>query len=342
MRSLRTGVTDQTIVVHCFDSDEAAVTLTSGSAGLAISYRLDTAGREGTPVSMTPVARLSAGVHRDGAITSKGDGKHEIDLPDAAFASAGYLTVILSATSVTGRVYSEVLAVGVTAELDSDITAKINALSFDEEVGTLDVNVKHYRGTLQSNGDLPQKMDAVYSRLGAPAGASIAADIASIEGGGGGGGDATLAKQEEILEAVEGVTDSVAAYAARLALEVQLRGFPNVICRNADYLEETESEIRITMEDLTGTAITEIAGTPVASLSWLFGMGTEAAPNLIDGTCTWDGDSDELVIEIAKAATVGKQTGSLTWQIGVSIGTGESIKTRWLGGGTTRLIERQF
>lgn len=179
--------------------------------------------------------------------------------------------------------------------------------------------------------------DAVMTRLGAPAGASIAADIAAIDGGGG-GGDATLAKQEEILLAVDSVADTVAAYAARMALEVQLRGFPNVICRNADYLGSTESEIRITVEDLTGTAITEIAGTPVASLSWLFGMGTEQDPALIAGTCTWDGDSDELVIEIAKAATAGKQTGSLTWQIGVSIGAAR----RWLGGGTTRLIERQF
>lgn len=179
--------------------------------------------------------------------------------------------------------------------------------------------------------------DAVMTRLGSPAGASIAADIAAIDGGGG-GGDATLAKQEEILTAVESVVDTVAAYAARMALEVQLRGFPNVICRNADYLIATESEIRITVEDLTGTAITEIAGTPVASLSWLFGMGTETAPNLIAGTCTWDADTDELVIEIAKASTAGKQTGSLTWQIGVSISESE----RWLGGGTTRLIERQF
>jgi hypothetical protein len=136
MRSLRTGVTDQTIVVHCFDVDGAAVTLTSGSAGLAMSYRLDTAGREGTPVSMTPVARLVAGTHRDGAITSKGDGKHEIDLPDAAFASAGYLTVILSATSVTGRVYSEILAVGITAELDSSARVTLAASQPDYDLPT--------------------------------------------------------------------------------------------------------------------------------------------------------------------------------------------------------------
>ena len=120
MRSVATSVTDQTIVVHCFDSDEAAVTLTSGSAGLSMSYRLDTAGREGTPVSMTPIARSVAGVHEDGAITSKSNGKHEIDLPDAAFAAAGYLSVILSATSVTGRVYSEVIAVGEVAVLNTE------------------------------------------------------------------------------------------------------------------------------------------------------------------------------------------------------------------------------
>jgi hypothetical protein len=148
-----------------------------------------------------------------------------------------------------------------------------------------------------------------------------------------GGGD-----NQEVLEAIADVTSAVAAYAARIALEVQLKGFPSVLCRNADYLEEVESEIRLTLEDVAGQEITEIAGTPVASLSWLFGAGTQTEPNLFDGTCSWDDDTDELVIEIPASETNGKKLGSLTWQVGVTI----SEKTRWLGGGTTRLIERQF
>jgi hypothetical protein len=148
-----------------------------------------------------------------------------------------------------------------------------------------------------------------------------------------GGGD-----NQEVLEAIADVTSAVAAYAARIALEVQLKGFPSVLCRNADYLEEVESEIRLTLEDVAGQEITEIAGTPVASLSWLFGAGTQTEPNLFNGTCSWDAATDELVVEIPATATAGKKLGALTWQVGVTI----SQKTRWLGGGTTRLIERQF
>jgi hypothetical protein len=157
-----------------------------------------------------------------------------------------------------------------------------------------------------------------------------------------GGGDATLAKQNEILAAVTGVTSSVASHAARLALEVQIQGFPAVICRNSDYVTETESEIRLTIQDLTGTAITEIAGTPVASLAWLFGMGTEVTPAIIAGAVTWDAGTSELVIQFARSVTAAKPLGSITWQIGVSTGSGATLKNRWLGGGTTRLIERQF
>ena len=134
----------------------------------------------------------------------------------------------------------------------------------------------------------------------------------------------------------------MASHAARLALEVQIQGFPAVICRNSDYATETESEIRLTLLDLTGTAITEIAGTPVASLAWLFGMGTEAAPAIIAGAVTWDAGTSELVIQFARSVTAAKPLGSITWQIGVSTGSGETLKNRWLGGGTTRLIERQF
>ena len=137
---------------------------------------------------------------------------------------------------------------------------------------------------------------------------------------------------------IASIASSVAAYAARLALEVQLQGFPSAICRNADYAIETESEIRITLEDLAGEAITEIAGTPVAGLSFTFGMGTERHPNLITGTCSFDSLTSELVIEIPATETDGKSTGSLTWHVGVTI----DEKSRWLGGGTTRLIERQF
>lgn len=154
-----------------------------------------------------------------------------------------------------------------------------------------------------------------------------------------------LASQSVILAAVAGVTNALAAAVARLQLEVQITGFPNVICRNADYRTETESEIRLTLEDLTGTAITDIAGTPVAELGWLFGMGSERDPAIIAGAVTWDAGTGELVVQWLATATASQPLGAITWQIGVSITDEEdppNTFTRWLGGGTTRLIERQF
>lgn len=140
----------------------------------------------------------------------------------------------------------------------------------------------------------------------------------------------------EHLESISSDLNSFATVAARLAVEGQILGFPAAIVRNADYHAGAESEILLTLQDVTGEPITEIAGTPVASVSWLFGMGTESSPNLITGTATWA--TDRLKIEWLKAATAGKPLGTLTWQIGATVGG----KTRWLGGGTTRLLERQF
>jgi hypothetical protein len=140
----------------------------------------------------------------------------------------------------------------------------------------------------------------------------------------------------ELLEGIQTDIGSFSEVAARLAVEGQILGFPAAIVRNADYHADAESEILLTLQDLTGAAITEINGTPVASVSWLFGMGTESQRNLITGTATWA--TDRLKIEWLSAATAGKALGTLTWQIGATVGG----KTRWLGGGTTRLIERQF
>jgi len=68
---------------------------------------------------------------------------------------------------------------------DTDVAAiktKTDQMAFDEEVGTLDVNVKHYRGTLQSNGDLPQKLDAIRTNTNSDIPASISALQTDVDG----------------------------------------------------------------------------------------------------------------------------------------------------------------
>jgi hypothetical protein len=156
--------------------------------------------------------------------------------------------------------------------------------------------------------------------------------------GGGGGGSATLENQELILANLDNVTGAVAAAVARLQLETQITGFPATICRGSDYDEFLDSEIRLQLLDLNNDPITEIGGTPVDEITWLFGLGTDRQPRLVEGACSWDDTTDELVIELAATDTSTTPLGSVTWQIGAQIGE----LVRWLGGGTTRIVERQF
>lgn len=129
MRNVNIRSVNQSIVFHAFDADGAAVVLNNTAPGLSISYVIDVDGREGVPVAMTPIARSVTGVHEDGAITSKGGGKHEVDLPDAAIINAGYVRLIVSATAVTGRVYSEVIAVGLI--MDTAIEEQLVSIKGD-------------------------------------------------------------------------------------------------------------------------------------------------------------------------------------------------------------------
>ena len=164
------------------------------------------------------------------------------------------------------------------------------------------------------------------------------ANMLELAPGGGGGGSATIENQELILANLDNVTGAVSAAVARLQLETQITGFPATICRGSDYDQTLESEIRLQLLDLENNPITEIGGTPVAEITWLFGLGTDRQPRLVAGACSWDDTTDELVIELAAADTDTTPLGSVTWQIGAQIGE----LVRWLGGGTTRIVERQF
>jgi len=125
-------------------------------------------------------------------------------------------TIAVSAT--TGKVTAEAV------ELDPATRVKLDATQPDYVPATAEAVAAEAVKTaaIQTKTDnLPSDpadqslivaaTDAVMTRLGAPAGASISADIAAI--GGGGGGDATLAKQNEILDRLSEVTIGVTGYA---------------------------------------------------------------------------------------------------------------------------------
>jgi hypothetical protein len=164
------------------------------------------------------------------------------------------------------------------------------------------------------------------------------ANMLELAPGGGGGGSATLENQELILDEIDSLRNAFASAVGRLAVSAQLLGFPPSIVRNADYSTVTESEIRLSLKDIDGAAITEIGGVPCDEITWLFGLGSERSPALIEGAATWDDTNDQLVIQLAATDTADKPTGTLTWQIGCTI----DETTRYLGGGTTRLLERHF
>ena len=164
------------------------------------------------------------------------------------------------------------------------------------------------------------------------------ANMLELAPGGGGGGSATIENQELILDEIDSLRNAFASAVGRLAVSAQLLGFPPSIVRNADYSTVTESEIRLSLKDVDGAAITEIGGVVCSEITWLFGLGSERSPALIEGAATWDDTNNELVIQLAAADTADKPTGILSWQIGCTI----DETTRYLGGGTTRLMERHF
>lgn len=212
------------------------------------------------------------------------------------------------------------------ARIDAAITSRLAATSYtapdNASIGSIKSVTDKLNTTLTADGLLWQF--TINALENAP--------------GGGGGGSATLENQELILANLDNVTGAVAAAVARLQLETQITGFPATLCRGSDYDTIIESEIRLQLLDLDNEPITEIGGTPVDEITWLFGFGTDRQPRLVEGACSWDDVTNELVIELSADDTEDTPLGAATWQIGAQIG--ELI--RWLGGGTTRVIERQF
>lgn len=166
MRQITPDSTDQTLVFEAYDASADPMTLTFESAGLSLAYRIDADGREGTPVSLTPIARDVAGTHQDGAITSKGGGKHEVDVPDAAFAAANdgkTVTLVASATGVDLVVAEKVALLNVP---NTEAIAEAARLKIERENGPLSQTSKF--GDAEDwvpDGDETRKIRVVRSKV---------------------------------------------------------------------------------------------------------------------------------------------------------------------------------
>ncbi len=244
----------------------------------------------------------------------------------------GTVTVTLEEALVTAPVAGDTVLIDPTSHVHAiaDIQAGLATLAnqttiiayLDTEIASIKSVTDKLNTGLVADGQLFQ----------------FTASMLELAPSGGGGGSATLENQELILDEIDSLRNAFASAVGRLAVSAQLIGFPPSIVRNADYSTVTESEIRLSLKDIDGNAITEIGGVPCDEITWLFGLGSERSPALIEGAATWDDTNDQLVIQLAADDTTDTPTGTLTWQIGCTI----DDTTRYLGGGTTRLLERHF
>jgi hypothetical protein len=118
--------------------------------------------------------------------------------------------------------------------------------------------------------------------------------------GGGGGGDATLAKQEEILEQLDAIqtkTDtigSVGAITSLLAAAVlepgTITSFPETLTIGDSYTEQNGREIQIPIVDTDGTPLSSTGSLNFADASVTFTLqrsGETDSTRVITGTATF-------------------------------------------------------
>jgi hypothetical protein len=138
-RQVIAGVTDQTIGFRAYEADGTPIQLAHNSPGIAVYYRIDSNGRRGTRVALTPlVARTSAGVHTDKSVTNMASSEyHEVDLPDVCFATAGTRVVVeVEATVLVAGTITTVESIEVIADTLNSIAVALAGSAPVEPTGT--------------------------------------------------------------------------------------------------------------------------------------------------------------------------------------------------------------
>jgi hypothetical protein len=121
-----TATTDQSVRFTAFDSDGAAVTLTSASAALAVYYQRWIKGVRLSETEVTPITDLASvgAAHSDGGLIHDADGSHRLDLPDAAFATGtDEVRLRITATDITGGIAHERFTVGAETASQASVDA---------------------------------------------------------------------------------------------------------------------------------------------------------------------------------------------------------------------------
>lgn len=251
-RAILKGATDQSTIIRIFDNTTTLpdTGITSASAGLALSYRRE----GGAVVALTAANDLAAvdSAHNDGGLIHIGAGYYRVDPQDGAYATGS--TGVLVFGVATGKTIIGTYHSLVNFSLEGQSASDLKDFADDG----YDPSTNKVQGVVLTDtvttytGNTPQTGDS-FARLGAPAGASVSADIADVEGKvddlesrlgtpANLGGGATIAQN---LADIEAQTDDIGSAGAGLTAvpwnsawdtEVQSEVDDALVAQNLDHL----------------------------------------------------------------------------------------------------------
>lgn len=193
MRPILKGSTDQSVVIRIVDSTDGTPenAVVFNTAGIDLWYRRELEAK--VSITEATLAALTT-AHADGGFLFIGDGYYRLDLPDAAVAT-GANGVMVGGT-VTGMVVIgcyvplydinpyDAVRMGMTAlpnvaqgnagQLPTATAAGLVTLAAVTHTGAVIPTVSTLTGHTAQTGDS-------FARLGAPAGASVSADVAAVK-----------------------------------------------------------------------------------------------------------------------------------------------------------------
>ena len=183
-RTIKAGTVDVSVVIRIVDSTDGTpeTGVVFNTAGIDLQYRREL--EASTAITEATLAALTT-AHADGGFLHIGNGYYRLDLPDAACATGA--TGVLVHGIVTGMV-----VIGCYVELvsyDPQSATNLGLSQIDAATSSRMATYTQPTGFLAAafpTDPADQSLiiaatDAVMTRLGAPAGASVSADIAAVK-----------------------------------------------------------------------------------------------------------------------------------------------------------------
>ena len=270
----------------------------------SVTFAIGNEDADGAPVNASSIVGT---LYRNGAATAE-----DVDVDNVATGVYSVAFTVPADWSIADVLQVRIVADGIGRFVWGDaIDATVNSRSTYAGADTSGTTTLLTRivGTLASGTHNPQSGDA-FARLGAPAGASVSADIAAIStvtarintglvadgglwqftanmlelgpSGGGGGGGGPTTEQEETLNTIYSQTSQITGSRINTVGPVSAAGDITLIL-GKDYKVASESELTISVPDIAGALHADFtSGTLAASKA--FGMSRANGDADIVGT----------------------------------------------------------